>query len=152
MAGPGAPEHTDSAFLRRWILWVSAGESVGFLAPTLARWAAYVYWPAAVLPLLAAAGIVAGLLLLCPIGFAQWLELRRHVRRGRRWILGNAVTWCVGLAVFFLWSCRCGSWASRRSWVILIGVAAGILMAVTMAAVTGWVLTRMLRPLPPPAT
>ncbi|WP_174776563.1 hypothetical protein [Cryobacterium sp. TmT2-59] len=152
-------------FLHSWLVWVSLGESVGFLAPALAQLAT-ASLPAAALPSMVAAGAVEGAvlgwsqtrvlrsripavsrsnwiggtaaaaafswflglqasasadvwtawpvpliivaaaatgsLLLCSIGLAQWLELRRHLPHSARWIAASAAAWCVGLAVFFL--------------------------------------------------
>lgn len=198
----------DARFVRRWIGWVTLGESAGFLAPVLAfllatrfsleavpvfvvagaaegavlgwaqarvlareipalsvrRWiigtslaAAVAWligqsagesgeviarWP---VPAVVAAAAVAGPLLLGAIGFAQWLELRRHLRRSAWWIAGSAAAWLVGLAVFF--SVAPPLWQSGQPTplIVAIGVAGGVLMAVSMAAVSGAVMRGLLR-------
>jgi hypothetical protein len=88
--------------------------------------------------------VPAGFVLLCSIGVAQWTVLRRHVLGAARWIAWTAGAWIVALGVFTavttpLW--RPGQGAVTVS---LIGVLGGLLMAVTMAAVTGAGLRRLL--------
>jgi hypothetical protein len=174
-------------FVRRWIVWVSAGESVGFLAPALAfvisvqftlpalpllviggategavlgtaqatvlrgvlpalrsgRWiggtaiAAALAWligqwlaetsPAlseSSLPLLVVLAGLGAPVLLASIGFAQWIELRHHVERAGRWILGSAVAWLVGLAVFFAVASPLWRTGQSMALVVAIGVLA----------------------------
>ena len=66
--------------------------------------------------------------------------------RSWRWIAVTALAWCLALGVFFaiappLWHEGQALWLT-----ILIGAAAGLAMAVTMAAVTGWGLLRLTGP------
>ncbi|WP_258802314.1 hypothetical protein [Pseudarthrobacter sp. NS4] len=197
-----------SAFLRRWVGWVTLGESLGFLAPALAQLMAAALWPAAMVPLLIiagslegavlgwfqvkvlrtrlpavsvrrwvlftaaaaavawtlgllpaagiffqawrtdvqiAAGTVAAVVLLVSIGFAQWIELREHIPGAWRWVPGSAGAWAAGLAVFIaastpLWQPGQDLWL-----VAAIGIAAAVLMAVTMAAVSGLVMVQLLK-------
>ena len=91
------------------------------------------------------AGALAGTALLCSIGVAQWLELRRHLPRSGSWVAGSAVAWCIGLAVFFGVATPLWQPGQPTGLVALIGVLAGVLMAVSMAVVTGLVLLRLLR-------
>lgn len=90
-------------------------------------------------------GVVAGCLLLATIGSAQAWVLRGHIGRPARWISGTALGWSAGLAVFFgfatpLWR------PGQPGWLIgVIGACGGLLMAATVAAVTGRVLVRLLR-------
>ncbi|MGO4785068.1 hypothetical protein [Cryobacterium sp. W22_MBD10_FK3] len=200
-----APDPADR-FLRNWLLWVTLGESVGFLAPALAqlafagapvaapalilagaaegavlgwtqatvlrsrlpalsrrRWVgataigAALAWFIGLLPAEWAdvwqrwpvsaqlvAGTVAATVLLSALGVAQWFELRRHLRRAVWWIVGSAVGWCAGLAVFFAVATPLWQPGQPGALVLLIGVLAGVLMALTMSLVTGLVLLRLL--------
>ena len=207
MNGHRHPALTRPPLFRRWLLWVGLGESVGFLAPTLAEFvtsdlpaanvpalvaagavegavlgwaqahvlrdaipalsraawvggtavAAAFAWFIGLLPstwtavwsawptgLVVGAAAVAGTLLLASIGFAQWLELRRHLARSGWWILGSAAAWCVGLGVFFAVATPLWQPGQPLPLIVAIGVLAGILMAASMAAVSGLVLVRLL--------
>ena len=89
--------------------------------------------------------VPAALLVLLCIGAAQWTVLRRSLPGSARWIGWTAAGWLAGLAVFLgvappLW--HAGQGVVQ---VAAIGALAGILMASTMAAVTGWGLIRLLR-------
>jgi Ca2+-transporting ATPase len=91
-----------------------------------------------------AVAVPAGLLLLASIGGAQWTVLRRRVPGAHRWIGWTALAWLAGLTVFLLvasplWQPGQPPWLTAG-----IGVLAGSLMAVSMAAVTGWGLVRLL--------
>jgi deazaflavin-dependent oxidoreductase (nitroreductase family) len=97
-------------------------------------------WPA---PLLAVLAIVGGSVMLCSIGAAQAMILRRHVVRAERWIVANAAGWLAGLPIPFvaLGLAPEDPPALRAG----IAVAAGAAMGVTVAAVTGVTLVRLLR-------
>jgi hypothetical protein len=98
-------------------------------------------WPVgAVLAL----GVLAGLVLLLSIGVAQWTVLRRHVPRAGRWIAWTAFAWSGALAVFMLVATPLWQPGQGAVLIGLIGVVAGCLMALTMAAITGWGLVRLL--------
>ncbi|WP_198415064.1 MULTISPECIES: hypothetical protein [unclassified Cryobacterium] len=200
------PDRADR-FLRSWLLWVSLGESVGFLVPALAqltfagssvlapalifagaaegtvlgwtqatvlrsrvpalnrrRWVGataiagaaawfigllpaewaevWQRWPAAAQ---FTAGILLATVLLCALGFAQWFELRRHLRGAGWWILGSAAAWGAGLAVFFAVATPLWQPGQPGALILLIGVLAGMFMAVAMALVSGVVLHLLLR-------
>lgn len=97
-----------------------------------------------------AVGIPAAALVLLSIGVAQWTVLRRLLPGSARWIGWTAAGWLAGLAVFLgvaspLWHAGQGVLQ-----VALVGVLAGVGMAFTMAAVTGWGLVRLLRGAPSP--
>ncbi|TFC03249.1 hypothetical protein E3O42_07135 [Cryobacterium adonitolivorans] len=193
--------------MRNWLLWVSLGESVGFLAPVLAqlavagsavvapalilagavegtvlgwtqatvlrsrvpalnrrRWVGataiagaaawfigllpaewaevWQRWPEAAQLL---AGILVATVLLCTLGFAQWFELRRLLGGAGWWILGSAAAWGAGLAVFFAVATPLWQPGQSGALILLIGVLAGVLMAVSMALVSGVVLHLLLR-------
>jgi hypothetical protein len=92
-----------------------------------------------------AVGVPAAVLVLLSIGVAQWTVLRRVLPGSARWIGWTAAGWLAGLAVFLgvappLW--HPGQGVVQ---VALVGALAGVGMAATMAAVTGWGLVRLLR-------
>lgn len=197
-----------SDFLRRWVIFVTVGEALGFAVPAavgallfdespavlgasvivagviegvllgsaqwlvlrselprlaLARWAgwtvvgvvaayplgllpsvfyeAWSQWPVVTQVLLF---VVVGLCLLATIGTAQWVELRRHVDRAGRWILGTAAAWAAALATFGLISTPLWQEGQSVELRILIGVSAGLVMAVVMALITGVVMRALL--------
>lgn len=128
--------------IRRWVLFTGAAAAgawtLGLLPSADSAWQD---WPAAAQ---IAAGTTAGVVLLASIGLAQWIELRHHVPRAWRWIAGSAAAWAAGLGVFMavatlLWQPGQDLWLSA-----LIGIWAAILMAVTMAVITGLVMARLL--------
>jgi Ca2+-transporting ATPase len=119
--------------------------------------AAVVAWavgltPAAVWPSLAdlpvggavALGALGGALLLASIGVAQWTVLRGRLAGSEQWIGWTALGWCVGLAVFTLVTTPLWQPGQTGGLIAAIGVLGGVLMAATVAAVTGWGLVRML--------
>jgi len=74
-------------------------------------------------------------------GVAQWLILRRQVRRVGWWILASAVGWAVGLAVG--WAV---GWAVGGAVGLAVGWAVG---GAVSGIITGTVLVWLLRqPLP----
>jgi uncharacterized integral membrane protein len=99
-------------------------------------------WP---VPALLVGSVLVGAAVLLSIGLAQALELRRVVDRAGRWVGANVLAWTAGLAVFGLVTTPL--WQSgQEPWtVLLIGLLGGVLMALTMALVTGLVLVRLLR-------
>jgi hypothetical protein len=128
--------------IRRWVLFTGAAAAgawtLGLLPSADSAWQD---WPAAAQ---IAAGTTAGVVLLASIGLAQWIELRHHVPRAWRWIAGSAAAWAAGLGVFMavatlLWQPGQDLWLSA-----LIGIWAAVLMAVTMAVITGLVMARLL--------
>ncbi|MEO6086443.1 MAG: hypothetical protein ABIQ18_25340 [Umezawaea sp.] len=88
---------------------------------------------------------ISGMAVLLSIGGAQWTVLRHHVERAHRWIWATALAWGTALVVFLavatpLW--QPGQGLPLR---VLIGVLAGLLMAATMAAITGAAINRLTR-------
>jgi hypothetical protein len=63
MDAEAADSPRRATFLVRWVAWVSAGESLGFLAPAAAQSISGAFWPAAGVPLLVLAGLVEGAVL-----------------------------------------------------------------------------------------
>ncbi|NUT47577.1 MAG: hypothetical protein HOV94_09760 [Saccharothrix sp.] len=127
----------------RWVAATSAAAVVAYLiglAPS--TWgAAITAWDTAVV---VAVAVALGGVLLCSIGAAQWLVLRRHVPRAGRWIAATAVAWLLGLAVFLGFTTPLWRPGQSFALIALIGIAGGLLMAVTTAAVTGYALRGLL--------
>ena len=87
--------------------------------------------------LLALAGVVGGLVLLCSLGTAQWLELRRHVDRAWTWIPVTAAAWLVGLATFMLVATPLWRPGQAVALSVVIGLGAALAMATVVAVLTG---------------
>lgn len=87
--------------------------------------------------------VLLGTLLLASIGTAQWLVLRHLVHRSGWWILLTGVAWTAGLLIFT--SVTTPLWQPGQSQLVIaaIGVLGGLLMAGTVAAVTGWGMVRL---------
>jgi hypothetical protein len=81
-----------------WVVNTSAAAalvwSIGMLPSTTPDF--WSRWP---VPLIVVVAVL-GLVLLCSVGTAQWLELRRHVSRAGRWVIATAAAWCAGLVAF----------------------------------------------------
>jgi hypothetical protein len=130
---PGVPR-------RRWIAATSAGAvlawSIGLLPSVLPDGVSGWGRPAQVV-----AAVVLGTLLLLSIGLAQWGVLRRCVDRAGRWIAITAVGWLAGLAAFMAVATPLWHDGQMVAVTALIGGVAGLIMAATVAAVTGLGLT-----------
>lgn len=127
---------------RRWMLLTSIAAALAWflgLAPSEFS-QVWISWPPA---LQLGVGFLAGIALLASIGVAQWLELRRHIPHSWPWIPGTAAAWSVGLVIFLAISTPLWQPGQPPSLIALIGVFAGIAMAVGMAMVTGLVLLQM---------
>ncbi|GAA4038959.1 nitroreductase/quinone reductase family protein [Nonomuraea soli] len=80
-----------------------------------------------------------GMLLLAAMGALQWRLLRRHIRRAGWWIPATAGAWLVALAAFAavttpLWQ------EGQAGWLVaVIGLLGGVVMAATVAALSGLV-------------
>lgn len=94
----------------RWRIWVLATGAGAFVAWTLGMLPSTLLFPgsgggaqsakpaeAAILGLAFLMGLVLGPVL----GFAQWLVLRRFVRRAALWMPANAIAWALGMLVIF---------------------------------------------------
>jgi hypothetical protein len=86
---------------------------------------------------------VIGTGVLLSIGVAQWLVLRLHVHRAHIWVWANALAWCAGLGVFFAVATPLWQPGQPPALIALIGAFAGLLMAATMAAITGAALVHL---------
>jgi hypothetical protein len=128
---------------RAWIVATSAGAVVawflGLLPAALAG--TVVGWPRPVLIL--AAGLL-GTVLLLTIGVAQWTVLRHRVDHAGRWIGITAVGWLAGLTAFMVVASPLWHEGQAAAVTAAIGVGAGLVMAATVAAVTGFGLVRLL--------
>jgi len=129
---------------RRWVVLTAAAAmsayAIGLLPSTLAAW--WTSWPLIVQVLFFGAGPV---VLLISIGLAQWLELRHHLSGATWWIPATALSWLVGLAVFFAVAPPLWHPDQSPALAVTIGLVAGVGMAFAMAAVTGWAMTVLLR-------
>jgi uncharacterized integral membrane protein len=126
----------------RWILYTAfaAGAAYGIgLAPSTFA-AVWQHWP---LPVQILVGATLAGALLVSIGAAQWLELRRRVRRAGRWIAVTAAAWCFALAAFL--GIATPLWHEGQSVgaAVAVGAVAGLAMALVMAAITGAAMTRL---------
>jgi hypothetical protein len=133
------PDLRVSAWTVRTALAAAVAWLIGMLPSVLSdRWTRL---PAVVV---AALGVVAGGVLLASIGVAQWTVLRRHLRGSGWWIGWTALGWAAALVVFTLVATPL--WRPGQSDVLVaaIGAVAGVLMAVTVAVVTGWGLIHLL--------
>jgi len=135
------PGLNSGAWVGRTALAAAAAWMIG-LSPSL-LWDRFSRLPAVATGLLA---VAAGLLLLASIGVAQWSVLRRHLPGSVSWIGWTVLGWSAGLLVFTLVTTPL--WRPGDSGVVIaaIGALGGALMAVTVGAVTGLGLIRLLRP------
>lgn len=142
----------QSRVLRRWLpglspaRWIAGtclaaaaawfiGMSVGTFGFLWQQWA---------VPVQATVGVVAALVLLGSIGFAQWLELRRHLARSGWWVAGSGAAWLVGLGVFLAVSTPLWHPGQPAALIVLIAILAAVAMALGMSVVTGLVMLRLL--------
>jgi len=135
----------------RWVLATAGAAALAYLLALLPSTTATVTaaWPAPVLVVLA---VALGLLVLVTIGLAQWLELRRHVYPAAAWIGVTALAWLLGLGIFLAVATPLWHPGQSARMAVLVGLVAGALMALVMAAVTGAGLVRLLRRSPGQAT
>ena len=136
---------------RAWVLATAAAAAVAWLAgmaPT-ASGELLDGLDTAELSALWAASVA---VMLCSIGVAQALVLRRHVEGAATWVAANVLGWLAGLPLPFLALALAPEHpAALRA---AIAVASGLLMGLTVALVTGAFLVRLLRrrrPWPPSA-
>ena len=96
--------------------------------------------PAVLIPV----GLLLGMMLLLSIGVAQWWVLRRFVERSAGWIAANAFAWLAGLGLSVTLMSVFLTEETSPAGAIGIGVFAGLVMGLTVAAITGWALVRIL--------
>ena len=97
--------------------------------------------PLAVLIPVAAVG---ALVLLATIGVAQWPLLRHRVHRAWRWIPITAAAWAAGLGAFTAVAPPLWQPDQPVALVAAIGLLGGLVMAATVAAITGAALPHLL--------
>ena len=92
-------------------------------------------------------GVIGIPFFLLSIGGAQWLELRRHVKKAWLWIVANAIAWPLGAMIptitIMLVPDNSPVWAFAAA-----GLAGGVLMGAFVGAITGLFLIRLLRKTP----
>ena len=129
--------------LVRWAGWTVVGVVAAYplgLVPSV-FFESWSHWPVVAQILLF---VVVGLCLLATIGTAQWVELRRHVDRAGRWIVGTGAAWAAALTVFGLISTPLWQEGQSVTVRVAIGVFAGLVMAVVMALISGLVMRAIL--------
>ncbi|WP_086664234.1 hypothetical protein [Lentzea kentuckyensis] len=97
------------------------------------------------LPAVLLIAAVAGIGVLLSLGTAQWFVLRNHFPGAHQWVWANALAWGVGLLVFAAVTTPLWQPGQPPGLIALIGALGGLLMAATMAAITGAALTRLMR-------
>lgn len=135
----------------RWIGFTAVAAAVAYGIGLLPSTFTFLWQPWPLWTQLGVGGVLA-LALLGSIGVAQWLELRRRVVRAHRWIAVTALAWCLALATFLLVATPLWHEGQSVGAAVVVGVVAGLAMAVVMAAVTGGAMTALSRrPLYPPS-
>jgi hypothetical protein len=127
---------------RAFVLATAAGAvaaySIGLIPVLLGE--SLTRWPAA---LQVGSFVVGGAALLATIGTAQWLVLRR-VRTGSAWwIPTTAGAWAAGLLVFTAVAPPLWQPGQPLALLVAIGVLGGLVMAATVAALTGLAAVRL---------
>ena len=128
----------------RWVGATAVGAAIAWmvgLTPMLTDGRLFDLPTAALISL----ALVLGVVLLGSIGTAQWLVLRRRVEHSSWWILTTAASWTVGLIVFT--GATTPFWQEGQSVLLItaIGVVGGLLMAATVAVLTGWAMLKLRR-------
>ena len=137
---PSLPGLRSARFALLTALAAALAYTVGMLPSELGPWLLH----APRLPVVLA-GTLATIVLLASIGVAQWLELRRHVRRAWTWILTTAAAWLAGLVAFMLIATPLWHPGQRPLVAVLVGLVAAGAMATTVALITGVWIQRLIR-------
>lgn len=126
---------------RRWVVATAVAAAFawacGMLAPTLDELVGLS------VRLQVAIWIPASVLILLSIGSAQAWALKGAVERPGRWIVANAAGWLAGLPWTFVLPALLPETAPTYAWVTTF-VVAGVLMGLTVGAVTGGFLLKMI--------
>ncbi|MFA5867945.1 MAG: hypothetical protein WC891_08335 [Actinomycetota bacterium] len=89
-------------------------------------------------------GIIGVPFFLVSIGGAQWLELRKHVKKAWIWIIANAIAWPAGvmIPVFGIQLVP----DTSAVWVfVAAGIISGVMMGAAVGAITGLFLVNLLK-------
>jgi len=132
---------------RDWVRATAAGAALAWLigmAPAVVGQRLWDQSP----PLAVALAVLAGVLLIGSIGVLQWRVLRGHVPHAGRWVAAMAGAWLAGLLAFATVAMPLWHEGQPAVLIVAIGVLGGLVMATTVAAITGLALVRLL---PPPA-
>ncbi|MET8651583.1 hypothetical protein [Nocardia aurea] len=130
---------------RAWVLATALGALVAWsigVVPMISSDGLGSWPPVLLVPAL----VIGGSLLLLSLGASQWVVLRHHVPRAARWIAITAAAWLAGLVSFTVITTPLWHPGQSVPLVVAIGILGGFVMAATMAAVTGWGLTKLLSP------
>ncbi|GAB2813645.1 hypothetical protein [Lentzea nigeriaca] len=95
------------------------------------------------LPAVILLAAMSGAAVLLSLGTGQWLVLRHYVRHASNWIWANALAWGAGLIAFTAVTTPLWQPGQTTVLITLIGALGGLVMAATMAAITGFALTRL---------
>jgi uncharacterized protein YebE (UPF0316 family) len=87
---------------------------------------------------------VAGLILICTIGFAQWLILRHYFSGAIWWIPANAFAWTFGVLVPVV-SLSLIPDNTPFVMIAFVGILSGLAMGFIVGVITGWVLLRFIK-------
>lgn len=142
----GLPALDQARFVRLTSLGAAGAYAVAMVAVLAGEWLAGLPWI-----VVAVVGAALGAALLASIGSAQWLELRSLVPRAATWIVTTAAAWVVGLGVFFLLATPLWYEGQPVAATIAVGVGAGLVMAASVAALTGLAMVRLVRRVRPAA-
>jgi hypothetical protein len=96
---------------------------------------------AVVLLLAAGMGMALGAVLAAP----QWIVLRRYVRRAGWWVPANMLAWALGMALIFAGTSFIPG-GPIPAWVIGVLLGCVLLGGVSVGAVHGWFLVRLMLP------
>jgi hypothetical protein len=129
---------------RRWVLATAVGAAAAWaigLLPMLTDGRIFDL----PIPVLVPIVTVFAAALLGSIGTAQWLVLRPLMKGSWVWILTTAGAWVAGLLVFTAVATPLWQPGQSTLEIALIGILGGLVMAATVAAISGWALVRLLR-------
>jgi len=87
-------------------------------------------------------GILLAILFLLSMGFAQWLVLRKQVKKAGWWILANAIAWPLGVATSIGILALVPDQSSTIVW-ITVGILSGVMMGAVVGVITGIALVRL---------
>ena len=79
------------------------------------------------------------------LGLAQWLVLRKHIRRAGWWVFANALAWALGLLVAFVGTTLM-KFDRFDLATALAGAATGLTVGAVVGGITGIALLWLLKP------